>query len=198
MPAESEVVLTDFDNPLEVNKDYSFQSASVSNTIIPGSYSITLNADVLADSNYSGKVSVSYTIYNATRKINITGNSLDNITYDGALHTVTGYSFIEEIPEGETGTLINANDIIPKFEDCSVSADKIGEYKMGLNASNFAYVNTEKSPYIDIEFNKDWYKYKYDGTQNVDTNECWVRPYDMFNSLVDKEIQRAEKAAQKK
>lgn len=23
--------------------------------------------------------------------------------------------------------------------------------------------------------------------QNVDTKECWVRPYDMFNSLVDKE-----------
>lgn len=23
--------------------------------------------------------------------------------------------------------------------------------------------------------------------QNVDTGECWVRPYNMFNSLVDKE-----------
>ena len=23
--------------------------------------------------------------------------------------------------------------------------------------------------------------------QNVDTKECWVRPYQMFNSLVDKE-----------
>ena len=23
--------------------------------------------------------------------------------------------------------------------------------------------------------------------QNIETNECWVRPYDMFNSLVDKD-----------
>lgn len=23
--------------------------------------------------------------------------------------------------------------------------------------------------------------------QNVDTKECWVRPYEMFNSLVDRE-----------
>lgn len=22
--------------------------------------------------------------------------------------------------------------------------------------------------------------------ENIDTNECWIRPYDMFNSLVDK------------
>ena len=150
-PEAASIVARDFEGAktLLSGTDYLYRAPQIENTINPGIYTISLDADAIENSNYKGKLDVNYMIFKASRTVQISGNTAI-VPYDGSAHYINGYTLAEEVPGGETA-LINAAYVTPTYNDCVAGGTTIGNYPMGLNASEFAYVGADKD-FINVQF----------------------------------------------
>lgn len=135
-------------------KDYSISSPAEGSSIVPGDYS--LHVEATADGNYKDSFDIYYSVSNAIRIIKVVGNTEEvNYSPDAAPFRVDGYTLTEcnelKQPVAAEDKLIDLDSIKPKSSEVFVESSNVGEFWMGLNDAMFIYEG-QNAPYIQYSF----------------------------------------------